>query len=690
MTINNVLDITSRTLTVGAYTLTFAGTQTQPISRTSGTINTTSSTIKYAQTSTNGSISLLVSAFSSNLNNLTVDFANGGTLTPSGSMTIGGTLNINTSSSFFNLNGTTLTLNGTITGSGYLKGSTTSSLICGGTGTLYFNQSGTDNYLKNFTVNNSKTVSLGNTLNIASGGAGNYGTVIVDTLATCSTGNYLVLKSNSAGTARIGKSPGSIVGQYKVEQYIPAERDFRFLASPVVNGTAYQWRDEGNNNSGIGTHITGNGGSSSGFDVSTSNNPSAFVYNENNAGNITTIYTTSSTTSDDPGWASISGGSSSNTLENGKGYRVFVRGDRSISLTANPAPAANTTTLWVKGTYPNYTNTINVSNSNRKDANNRLYDNNGMNFLGNPYPSAIDWNLVTRSNVDDGYVVYQRSSNSFVGWNGSTGSAGQYISASQGFFVYCNSTSGGSITINEWDKYDGVGGSIFQTKLVNHLKINLMYDSSYNSDTYIHFREDAKNVRDNYDIPQIVNNGTNVATLDESNYPYNINSMGSIDSFESVPLSVQGTPAATLKLSFFDIASFYNHKIELVDNYKKTTTPITEGMIYTFDITSDSMSFKNGRFYLNFTQLPSVSNKIIQNAQIANIQPNPIENDKLNIQLDPKFEYATYEIINTLGQSLSTGNISSSKPIDLRNFNNGVYYIKLNSKGTSQTLQFIK
>lgn len=688
------LSIGTATLYPGSNTLTFGGISTQPITwSTGGSINPNNSTIKYAQTSNNGNNTLSLAAYSSNIHNLTLDFANGGTLIPDGNMTIGNNLTMSTANNYFNIDGKTLTMNGTVSmnsGAGKFIGGSTSSIVCGAAGTVYFSQSGTDNYLKNFTVNNSKTLTLGNTLNIAGGSAGNYGTVIIDTLATCSTGNNLVLKSTSGGTARIGKSPGTIVGEYKVEQYFPAERDFRFISSPVVGGTAYQWRDEGNNNSGIGTHITGASGSSNNFDASTSNKPSAFYYDETNAGNITNIYTTSTTVSDDPGWASIAGGGSSNTLDNGKGYRVLIRGDRSLSLTANPAPSANVTTLWVKGTYPNHSTSISVTNSNRKDANNRLYDNNGMNLIGNPFPSAIDWNVISRSNVDDGYVVYDRTGNSYKGWNGSTGSAGRYISANQAFFVYCNNSSGGSLTINEWDKYDGVGGSIFQEKLINHLKINLMYDSSYNSDTYLHFREDAKNTKDNFDIPQMGNNGTNVATIDESNFPYNINSMGAIDSFESIPLSVQGTPAATLKLSFFDIGSFYNHKIELVDTYKKSTTPITEGLIYTFDITTDSLSFKNGRFFLNFTKQEGMTTRIIQTSRIANIYPNPIQNDKLNIQLDNKYDKATYEIINLIGQTLTSGDINKTKSLDIREYSNGVYFLKVSSKGTTQTIQFIK
>lgn len=600
-----------------------------------------------------------------------------------GNTKITNSLNFPFSNKTLAINSNTLILESTITNSnnGKFIAGNTSNLTCStATSTIYFDQTSSNNQIKNLTITNGATTTIGNSL-LITGGA-DYGTLTVDTLSTCSTGNNLTLLSSSGGNARIGKSSGTISGEYTVEQYIPADRDYRYLASPVVNGTVYQWRDNGNTTTARGIHITGVDPWKNFFDSSISKKPTAFYYAEDTAGDVTTIYNTG-TASDDPGWKPFWNGNTFKLI-NGKGYRVFVRGDRTLSLTSSGV-TANNTTIWTKGTYPGYSVTVNVANSNRGKSND------GMNFVGNPYPSNIDWNSITRTNVDNGYLVYKNSNSSFVGWNGTTGSAGQNISANQGFFVFCTNTGGtGSLTIHERTKTNSSGGSFFQQKLTNHLKINLLYDSSYNSDTYLHFREDAKNIRDEWDVPQMVNNGTNVATIDDANIAYNINSMGSLDSFKSVPLSVQGTPAANLKLSFFDVGSFPNYRIELVDTYKKTTTPLSEALIYPFEITSDSFSYKNGRFYLNFTKVEMMSSKVIKAEKIATISPNPIEDNKINIILAEKYNTAEYQINNILGQTLATGSLNKTNSIDAKSFINGVYFIKINSLGTSQTIQFIK
>lgn len=587
----------------------------------------------------------------------------------------------------------TLTINATAANNPvYITGDPTANLIIGSSSyDLYMDPyiEFQTNSLKNITITNSGSVTLKNNLYLPGGNSSNFGQLTVDTLSSLNMSGFLTLQSTSNGTARISKSSGTLSGSYTVEQYIPADRDYRFYSPPVVGGTALQLRDNETTpaTSGRGIHITGTGGSSKSFDVSTTNNPSAFSYNESSAGDISTIYTSGATATDDPGWTAFTAGGSGYTLTNGAGYRIFVRGDRTLSLTSSTVPTANNTTIWVKGTYPGYSKTITVSNSNRSKTND------GMNFVGNPYPSSLDWNVIGRSNVDNGYMVYKNSNSSFVGWNGTTGGAGRYISPNQGFFVYCTNTSGsgGTLTINEWDKSNDVGGQLFQTKLINHLKINLMYDSSYNSDTYLHFRPDASDIRDIWDIPQMVNFGTNVATLDASNFPYNINSMGELDSFQSIPLSVQGTPEASLKLSFFDIGSFGEHRIELVDNYKNITMPITEGMIYNFDITKDSFSYKNGRFFINFTKQNSAFNKEISNEPIVKITTNPIENNKINVVLAKPTEMADYQILDITGKCLLTGQIKESKNIDAKNLSSGHYYLKIKTNNNlSQTIQFVK
>ena len=69
----------------------------------------------------------------------------------------------------------------------------------------------------------------------------------------------------------------------------------------------------------------------------------------------------------------------------------------------------------------------------------------GWNLVGNPYPSAIEWNSNwTRTNVDATVYVYNSSDGQYYNWNASTslGSMGNgEIPPAQGFWVKANATS---------------------------------------------------------------------------------------------------------------------------------------------------------------------------------------------------------------------------------------------------------
>ncbi len=235
--------------------------------------------------------------------NLTL--SGGATKTLAGAIAVNNTLNI-ASSSIFDMNGKTLTAAGIITGTGKLKGSATSNLVIFGSGafgTIYFDQttSGSTNLLNNLTINrtSSGTVTLGDTLRLKG--------TLTTSAGTLSSNGYLRLISSATATANIASGScitcSYISGNVAVERYVPpVSRRYRFLSSPIVSTTLDDWQNE--------MFVTGTGGSANGFDQTTSNSSSCFYYDE-----VTNTWSTPTSTS--------------YSLEKGKGYRIFIRGDRS-------------------------------------------------------------------------------------------------------------------------------------------------------------------------------------------------------------------------------------------------------------------------------------------------------------------------------------------------------------------------
>lgn len=498
------------------------------------------------------------------------------------------------------------------------------------------------------------------------------------------TSGILKLLADLTNSASIGYSEGQINGNISVETYLPPLRKFRFLASPVIGANAAQWRNLGNNLVGNGTHITGIGGALNNFDPSISNAPSAFWYNEVLAGSH--VYVGSGATNDS-GWTAFADGNSE-VLTNGKGFRILIRGDRTISLvgTGNVVPTA--TILTVNGTYPGHAIYINTTKTNSNI-------NSGYNLIGNPYPSSLDWNSISKGmDISNTYTIYNPSTNSYQSWNGLTGDASRFISAGQAFFVQQTGLAGG-IQIDEGDKTQNKGGNYFKEKLNNHLKISLKVDSLNCDATFIHFNENANDFFDLFDGLKFTNSLVNIASIGIEFERYSINSLAKIEGYREVFLSILGTSFTSFDLMFEDVSSFEQHHVYIVDSYVNKTVLLSDKYHYNVYTNKDSASYNNHRFKLLFIPKTTSINPF-KFAKEWEVFPNPVINQikLLNGQLLAKNSIIIYEIYNDLGVLLRADQIEFSfgemEEINVAAFPKGIYFIKIQHEFHNQTIRFIK
>ena len=531
------------------------------------------------------------------------------------------------------------------------------------------------------------TLASGRTLTIS--GTGTLTINPTRTLTIAGTADFgdkaVTLKSDNTGTAAIGQITGTLSNatNLTVERYIPALRKFRFLAAPVVGATAANWRNNGTNTAGIGTHITGGVGNN--FDQSTTNAASAFWYNEVNAGSDVTV---GSGATSDPGWTAFANGNTE-ALTNGKGFRILVRGDRTISLDGTGSVTPTNTTLSVTGTYPGASVSIATTKTNSNT-------NSGYNLVGNPYPATIDWNTVTKgADISATYTIYDPTSNSYKSWNGTSGLASQYIASGQAFFVQQTGATGG-ITIAEANKATNAAGNYFRNKLTDHLKVSMTYDSANYDAAFIHFRADAQNDFDNYDGLKFQNTGVNIASVGTDSKRYNINSLASLTKTTEMPLSVLGSVLTNFELKFEDVESFKNHELYLIDNYLNKMLLMSNGFTYPIALSTDSASVKDGRFKIVFVQKATGINLNEKNANAFILYPNPAA-DAIHLLLDAKNttnENVAFEICNQLGAIIQFGNLdfttTKDQSINIETLAQGIYFIKLQSNAQQQIIKFIK
>ena len=116
------------------------------------------------------------------------------------------------------------------------------------------------------------------------------------------------------------------------------------------------------------------------------------------------------------------------------------------------------------------------------------------NFIGNPYPSSIDWDAPqgwTKTNVDNAIYVWDAQTNTVasyvngVGINGGT----RYIAPTQTFFTICNNTSGGLIGVD--NRVRTTTAIPFRNDEVdNHLKLKLT-SAGFSDEAVVRFNENA-------------------------------------------------------------------------------------------------------------------------------------------------------------------------------------------------------
>lgn len=564
-------------------------------------------------------------------------------------------------------------------------------------GTGVWNISGTTAQLG---TNGGTSLTLNNTNGIAISGATtatvvgnlNIGTTTNLTVAasgTLNTGGFLTFKSDANGTASLGNSAGTITGNVTVERYIPAgKRAFRLL-SPAVTTSNYilnNWQQQ--------THITGGLGTTGlGFDATATNNPSMFTFdNQATSGS---------------GWASVANTNATNLIA-GTGYRVLIRGNRSVDLTAPSADAMNAAvTLSATGTLR--TGSITLDSSSSPSINNTTY-NAGFSLVGNPYQSPIDWNAVTKSGIEatyyawdpnmgttsqrGRYVSFNGSVNNVVDGDGRSSNVGQFIQPGQAFFVKNTGSGAGSLTFDEADKV-ATNANVFRTANPTTLTVSL-YDpnelaiAGYPIDAMkAVFSADYTNDMGLGDAIKLEASGENMAwyrnatkLVIDAAAP-----LTSTDELAMKTIRLGANKNYTLKINTTNFDATLTPY--LVDNYLNTQTEISTAQAHlaTFNTTDILASFGEDRFKIVFQ--PSV----LSTDDFANglvVYPNPAKAGA-NFYVQG-ITTAQVTVYNVLGQHIpvqvkSQGNALQVTP--MQTLSQGIYLVTVTTEGKTQHVKWI-
>lgn len=636
-------------------------------------------------------------------------------------LTITGSGNINVSTG-------RLSIGGTITSPNNAINATTGTIVFSGTGpqTINADQFSTATIANMIDSNtNVSGLAIFNGTMLKVTGTLGFGNVNNSLLTT---NDKLTLLSDATATARIGditntgaNSGNNISGKVVIERYVPGNRKWRLLTSPIRSTTtptptiSAHWQEGGQSltlgalsdpNPTYGTHI------SKGYPI-----VPATGYDQNNTGNSSIFYLTPT------GWNGTPSATNGTTIgaNNGvitdqPGYLVFVRGNRATDLSLGQYAPTSPTKLRSTGlinTTPNDAAPSVIAGTGAWVTGGFTY-----NLWANPYPSAISYHSLATSGGNNGIIpdaFYLWDANitgtSGVGgwvsliWNSTNSNYDRTVVSGIGTTSADNTgniQSGaafmvrytGNINFRERNKVGGSNNLLLRPSASNvkQLRANLLAKNadgslSINDGMLVTFNEANNNGFDDNDMPKMATFAENLGILSngitmaiERRKPVCVN--------DTIQLQISKIKTKNYKLEFAldGINTQPGITAELEDMFTNTRHSLNmqDSTWYDFSAVSNSPSADANRFRIVFKKL----------INYTGINANVVNDDVVvDWKVASEFNIHHYEVersangtsFESLGNQPAVNNSEASKSyswVDLYPAT-GTYYYRIKCIGSN-------
>ncbi|MBN2890380.1 MAG: T9SS type A sorting domain-containing protein [Bacteroidales bacterium] len=332
-----------------------------------------------------------------------------------------------------------------------------------------------------------------------------------------------------------------------------------------------------------------------------------------------------------------------------------------------------------------------------------LANNQGWNLIGNPYSSAIDWDLAVADGAipaqaenaiylfddDNGsgeqpnYRYYVPSSGGTYGVG--TADATKNIPLGQGFFVKTN-TDNVSIDIKSSYRIHN-SQDFYKTPQTGICRLDIT-GNDLSDQTIFRLVDDATLGFDSkFDARKLFvadDNFPQIYSLDFDNQSgIAINSIPEDFKQTRIPIGLKAS-AGNYSFSVSEL-SIYADNMYFFDEKLNVKLKLTPEFYYDFYFVGGK---ENNRFFIIFDNSPTVFNDEINNELSIIIYPNPtdkictISNIKQNSEI---------RIVDVSGKIMNTiNNANNMEIIDLSNYTSGVYYVNIISENENITKKIIK
>jgi len=223
------------------------------------------------------------------------------------------------------------------------------------------------------------------------------------------------------------------------------------------------------------------------------------------------------------------------------------------------------------------------------------------NLLGNPYPSAIDWDAVTiPAGLNDAVYYWDENMDQYATYIAGAGTNGgtNEVPPTQGFFV--DATANGTLALDNSMRVHGLAQ--YYKSDVNDIVRLVASANNFSDETVIRFTDEATAGFDKqFDAKKLLSGGTEVPSL-YTHAGSDIISINSQPAVELVPMSFTCSISGTYEIAATETSEFSH--VVLEDILTGEQHDLLTGA-YTFDYT---VGENVDRFIVHFTPLGTIEN----------------------------------------------------------------------------------
>jgi hypothetical protein len=441
----------------------------------------------------------------------------------------------------------------------------------------------------------------------------------------------LTLKSGATLVQTTGSTSAG-AGTYNVEQFLKGSGGatpngrFYYMGTPVSGATTSVFNAAGNNRFWTHTEVTG-------------------------------LYTRimNNTTS----------------IEAGGGYTIRMGADETVVYSSNSLNNGNYTFAG-------------LSNTQARPKMER-----GIHLWSNPYPSHLDWELISKTDIDLTYQLRTQNTNtnamvfdtynaiSGVGTNNSgNGALTNYIAPFQAIWIRVNANlDPGAIAVNNSMRSHQSGNLLKSNSDQEIIRLHLSNGSVYD-EAVIYMNENASNDLDAYDSQKMMDEHHQLYSI-EAGSKLVINGIENATAKESVQLGIKIEYSGNYSIEANELNTLEN--VVLEDKKANKFQDLKANSIYSFTTTTGEDA---DRFVLHFTK--TIDNVTSNNgilAQEDGVRIFAVNGNQVKVIIDNKsYENANINVYNMLGALVSSQRAENRENILSLDVANGIYMVELVSK----------